>query len=91
MVRRAGPGQKTTVGRCRAWWKAFGQRMAEFQARAVLTICYFVVIPPFAALVRWTSDPLAIGPRAARAWRDRPDPQGQNSPGARLERARRQY
>jgi hypothetical protein len=91
MVKRAGPGQKTTVGRCRAWWKAFGQRMAELQARAVLTICYFVVIPPFAALLRWTSDPLAIRPRTARGWRDRPHPPEQSPPGTRLERARRQY
>jgi len=82
MVRRAGLW---------AWWKASGQRLAELQARVVLTICYFLVIPPFAALVRWTSDPLAIKPKSTRGWRDRPDPQGQNPPGARLERARRQY
>ncbi len=74
-----------------AWWKATGQRLAELQARVVLTICYFLVIPPFATLVRLTSDPLAIKPRTARGWRDRPDPQAQNPRDARLERARRQY
>jgi len=52
----------------------------------VLTLLYFVVIPPFAALVRWIADPLAIKPRTARGWRDRQDP-----PEASLERARRQY
>jgi hypothetical protein len=77
---------RATVGRFWAWWKASGQRLAELQARIVLTICYFVVVPPFAALVRWTADPLAIKPGTARGWRDRPDPHGTG-----LERARRQY
>jgi len=82
MVRRAGFW---------AWWKASGRRVAELQARVVLTICYVLVVPPFAVLVRLTSDPLAIKPKSTRGWRDRPAPQGQNPPGARLERARRQY
>jgi len=74
------------VGRLWAWWKASGRRLGEFQARVVLTLCYFLVIPPFAGLVRWTADPLAIKPATARGWRDRPD-----SRGTGLERARRQY
>jgi len=74
-----------------ARWKAVGQRLAELQARVVLTICYFLVIPPFAALLRMTSDPLAIKPTSTRGWRVRPDAPGRNPPAARLERARRQY
>ena len=74
-----------------ARWKAFAQRLAELQARVVLTICYFLVLPPFAVLLRMTSDPLATKPRSTRGWRDRPGPLEQNPPGARLERARRQY
>jgi len=74
------------VERVWAWWKASARRLAELQARVVLTLVYFVVIPPFAALVRWTADPLAIKPRTARGWRERQDPAR-----ASLERARRPY
>ena len=74
------------MGRFWTWWKASAQHLAALQARAVLTLLYFVVIPPFAALVRWIADPLAIKPRTVRGWRDRQDP-----PEASLERARRQY
>lgn len=74
------------MGRFWTWWKASALRLAELQARVALTICYFLVIPPFAVLLRWTADPLAIKPRSARGWRERQDPAG-----ARLERARRQY
>ena len=74
-----------------ARWKAFAQRLAELQARVVLTLCYFLVIPPFAVLLRMTSDPLTIKPKRTRGWRVRPDAPGQDPPGARLERARRQY
>jgi len=87
MVGRAAKAQaKTTVGSFWIWWKASAQRLAELQARLVLTVLYFVVIPPFAALVRWTADPLAIKPRTGRGWRARQDPAH-----ASLERARRQY
>jgi len=79
-------GGRESVDRFWAGWKASAQRLAELQARLVLTLLYFLVIPPFAALVRWTADPLAIKPGTARGWRDRPDPAG-----ASLERARRQY
>jgi Carbamoyltransferase C-terminus len=57
MVRRAGFW---------AWWKASGRRLAELRARVVLTICYVLVVPPFAVLVRLTSDPLAIKPKSLR-------------------------
>jgi hypothetical protein len=74
------------VGQFWAWWKASGRRLGELQARLVLTICYFLVVPAFAGIVRWTADPLALKRTTARGWRDRPDPQGTG-----LERARRQY
>lgn len=41
-------------------WKAFGQKIADFQARLILTLVYFIFVTPFGILVRWLSDPLAV-------------------------------
>lgn len=41
-------------------WKAFGQKIADFQARFILTLVYFIFVTPFGILVRWLSDPLAV-------------------------------
>lgn len=83
---RAPAGRPSIWRRLWAGWKAAGRHLGVFQARVVLTLCYFLVIPPFAGLVQWTTDPLAIKPATARGWRDRQEP-----PGTGLERARRQY
>jgi hypothetical protein len=45
--------------------------VGNFQARLLLSACYFVVVAPFALLVRWGSDPLAIKPGTSRGWRSR--------------------
>jgi hypothetical protein len=74
------------VKRLWIWWKGAARRLGELQARVVLTLCYFLVIPPFAAIVRWIADPLGLRRTTARGWHDRPEP-----PGTGLERARRQY
>jgi hypothetical protein len=41
-------------------WKAFGQKIADFQARLILTLVYFIVVLPFVLIVRWFSDPLQM-------------------------------
>ena len=41
-------------------WKAFGQKIADFQARLILTLVYIIVVPLFGILVRLLSDPLAV-------------------------------
>jgi hypothetical protein len=41
-------------------WKAFGHKVGNFQARLILTIFYFVVISPFAAVVKFLSKPLRL-------------------------------
>ena len=69
-----------------ARWKTVGRRLAQVQAQALLTLCYFVVVPPFALLVRWTADPLRIKPRTPRGWQD-----SLGSSKAGLVRAGRQY
>lgn len=67
-------------------WKRFGRRLGDVQARLLLTVFYFVVVAPFALAVRWGGDPLALGPRAPRGWRERHE-----AAGSAMERARRQF
>jgi hypothetical protein len=71
----------------RAWhaWRRIGRIVADAQARLVLTAFFFTIVAPFALLVRWATDPLALG-RGRRGWRPRAD-----APGTPLERARRQF
>ena len=71
----------------RLWrgWKRVGRTIGDFQARVLLTLFYFVVIAPFALVVCWATDPLALKPRTPRGWRPR-----MPASGTALERARRQ-
>ena len=48
----------------RAWarWKAIAHAVGNFQARVLLTVFYFVVVPPFAVIVKIWKDPLGLRP-----------------------------
>lgn len=69
----------------RLWegWKRVGRKIGDFQARVLLTLFYFVLLAPFAVVVRLKADPLGI--KRGVGW----------SPvvraGDALERARRQF
>jgi hypothetical protein len=67
-------------------WKRVARKIADFQARALMTLFYFVILAPAALVLRWRSDPLAIKPGTPRGW---------NATGARegmpMEQARRQF
>jgi len=67
-------------------WKRIGRKIGNFQARVLMTIFYFTLFFPFALLVRWNSDPLAIKPDAGHGWRPLSPPEG--SP---LDRSRSQF
>jgi hypothetical protein len=71
----------------RLWrrWKLIARRIGNVQARILLMIFYLVVLAPFALIVRWATDPMAIKPGTARGWRDRREERG-----SLLERAARQ-
>ena len=45
-------------------------RIGDFQARVLLTVFYYVILGPFALVLR-RSDPLGIGPGAPSGWRPR--------------------
>ena len=49
-------------------WKAFGHKVGNFQARLILTIFYFVVISPFAAVVKYGARPLRLKLLRASNW-----------------------
>lgn len=46
----------------RLWegWKRFGRKVGDFQARLLLTLFYFVMLAPFALVVRFKADPLGL-------------------------------
>jgi hypothetical protein len=68
------------------WWKRVARKIGDFQARVILTAIYFIVIGPFALIVRWGMDPLSIKPRGYRGWIDKLD-----ATGARINRALSQF
>jgi hypothetical protein len=51
-------------------WKRFAKKIGDFQARLILIILYFVVVAPFALIVRFAADPLSIK-RQQQGWRSR--------------------
>ena len=54
-------------------WKRFGKKIADLQARALLTFFYYILLSPFALALRRWGDPLALKPDAAKGWRVRPE------------------
>jgi len=68
------------------WWKQVGKRIGDIQARVLLSFFYFVVLGPFALIVRWRRDPLAIKAGGLRGWQ----PKGPEK-GTTIERAHRQF
>lgn len=83
------PQQRSRAGPLRGlWegWKRVARKIGDVQARLLLTVVYFVVVAPFALIVRWAADPLALKAGGHRGWRARPADGGDP-----LEHARRQF
>lgn len=63
------------AGRARlGWqrWRALSARVADVQARVILTIFYFTIAAPFGVLRTYFADPLAIRPgKRPRTWHER--------------------
>jgi hypothetical protein len=49
-------------------WKAFGHKVGNFQARLILTIFYFIIISPFALVVKYGARPLRLKMLNASNW-----------------------
>ena len=69
----------------RLWegWKRVGRKIGDFQARVILTLFYFVILAPFALVVRFKADPLGL--KRSGGWHP------VVHAGASLERAHRQF
>jgi hypothetical protein len=71
MEHQPGRNPDTLWRRLWEWWKGTARKIGDFQARVLLVVFYFVLLAPFALLVRLTADPLALKPRTARGWQVR--------------------
>jgi hypothetical protein len=69
-----------------ARWKQVARTIGDFQARALMTLFYFVILGPVALVTCWRSDPLAIQPGTPRGWADREVREGEP-----MAQARRQF
>ena len=81
------PGSlRRVLGPAWARWISIAHVIGTFQARVLLSVFYFVVVPPFALIVKLFKDPLGLSaPRAATFWTERP------APDSAAETGRRQY
>lgn len=52
-------------------WKRFGQIIGDFLGRLVLTIFYFTLFVPFALIVQFFMDPLALRTTGRPKWLER--------------------
>jgi hypothetical protein len=50
-------------------WKKIARKIGDFNARVILTIFYFVLLLPFALLIKLLTDPLDIKKGSPRGWR----------------------
>lgn len=53
-------------------WKAVAARAATFQARVLLTVFYWTVVPIFALAVRALGDPLGLSTERGGRWTPTP-------------------
>jgi hypothetical protein len=62
----------------RLWkkWKQIARRVGDFQARVILTVIYFIIIGPFALIVRWGADPLSLKRDDHGGWRPKAETEG---------------
>lgn len=67
-------------------WKRLARRIGDFQARALMTVFYFLILGPIALATCWRSDPLALKATTPRGWIDI-----ERKEGALMEQSRRQF
>jgi hypothetical protein len=67
-------------------WKQVARKIGDFQARALMTVFYFVILGPVSVALRWRSDPLAIKATTPRGWNH-----VEQREGVPMEHSRRQF
>lgn len=86
MTQGRGHGVVSLARKLWARWKRIARKIGDFQARALMTFFYFLILGPVAMVIRWRSDPLAIKSTTPRGWSDR-----EAREGVPMEHARRQF
>ena len=67
-------GARDVLRRAWARWLVIAHIIGNVQARVLLTVFYFVIVPPFALIVKLAKDPLGLRPpRSGTFWSPRPD------------------
>ena len=75
---------RSTLRRLWERWKVVAHVIGNFQARVLLTVFYFAIVPPFAVIVKLLKDPLSLRvPPGASYWMTRPDPESADRTGTR--------
>ena len=63
----------TAIARGWARWKVIARVIGTFQARVLLSLFYFVIVPPFALAMKFAKDPLRLAAhRGSTGWIERP-------------------
>ncbi len=59
----------------RLWegWKRIARKIGDFNARVILTLFYFILLFPFAVLLKLFTDPLEIKKKKHIGWHNRED------------------
>jgi hypothetical protein len=67
--RRKNKNEKKHILR-RIWdgWKKIARKIGDFNARVILTIFYFILLLPFAILIKSLTDPLEIKKGSPKGW-----------------------
>ncbi len=52
-------------------WKIAARKIADVQARIILSTFYFIGLAPFAFGMKMSADPLRLGPGSAHGWLER--------------------
>jgi hypothetical protein len=66
-------GVRVRLKRLWARWTVIAHAIGNFQARVLLTLFYFAIVPPFALIVKLAKDPLRLRPpRGESFWIARP-------------------
>jgi hypothetical protein len=54
-------------------WKQIAKTIGDFQARLILSVVYFIIVGPFALILRWVADPLSLKKSTEQAWCVKPE------------------
>ena len=55
-------------------WKIIARKIGDFNARLILTLFYFIIITPFAFILKTFTDPLQLKNKNHKGWQENPRP-----------------